>query len=204
MSARKPRSDKGGTHDMTPAGREQCALGATKHGVYAFLRSGMLPGCQQCPLGEECDSYHIEHLSCPVMSQQMEAVVQAVTRESWIKDADSPLVIEYVKTTMVLALIDRAVGIDGPLLTYKGVQAKEPKKPGEAYEVPCVLHDVHPLLKLKAGYTKALAALSEQLGLSPKARKMLGTFKPDENAKEADYEEIAGEQSADDQEEDAK
>lgn len=196
-----PRSDQGGQHDMSAEGRESCALAATKHGVYAFLRTGLLPGCKQCPLGKECDDYHQEHESCPVMARQMDGVTREITGEGHIKNVDHPLVVEYVKNTIVLALIDRAVGIDGPLVTYVGEEAKVPKKKGKPYKVKRVMHDLHPLLKLKTAYTKNLAALSEQLGLSPKARKMLGTFKPDENVPEASYEEIAGEESADDQEE---
>jgi len=203
MTASRPRADKGAAHDLTVAGRERCGAARVKHGVYRFLETGLFLRCASCPaeIAAACESRDESAASCPVLAAAVEGLRAAILAEPWVAETDRPLVAEYLKTVAVLALIDRAVGLDGALVTRE-VERPRPDRddPTQSYPKKVVEHDVHPLLRLRPAYTAKLKDLSEALGLSPKGRHGLGVFRPDAAAREVSLADISREGSADDPE----
>ncbi len=202
------RADKGGSHVVSPEGRRAQSLARVGHGVYRFLDTGLYLPCSKCPAAEGCELRDESAPSCPALAAAERALRDSILAVPWVTERDRPLVAEYVKTAMVLSLIDRAVGLDGPFVTRVGEEAVRPEPDPETGKAPVgvpwtrnvVRHDLHPLLKLKVGYVAALNRLADSLGLSPRSRHALGVFREDEGAQPASLEGIIGEKtgSADD------
>ena len=153
----KQRSDAGGEHAMTSAGRAACALAATDHGVYSLMESGLLPRCATCPdeVRALCAEASDDAPHCPILAGFRAGLLRDLARQmesagGHIKPHEWPLVAEYAKTATLLLRVDQvlqAVGLERREVEDVGVK---PSRPGEPYARKQVTLNVRPLLTLRS------------------------------------------------------
>ena len=178
--ANRQRSDKGEHHAMTAAGREACALAATRHGVYGMLEGGGLPRCSTCPeeLRVLCRQVDDAAPHCPIIGRLRAELLDSLQDQleecgGHIKAHEWPLVVEYVKTYCTVMRIDQVIQAVGTERSVVESVARKPAKQGESYEVKIVGVSLHPLSTLRNTLSGQLLRQAEQLGLSPMGRKKL-------------------------------
>lgn len=176
------RSDSGGQHDITPAGRAACSLAATRHGVYGLVEQGLLPRCSSCPeaIRGRCPKNAPDSPdACPVLGGFRAALLQDLQDEledsgGHIRASSWPLVVEYAKALTVLMRIDQVVAAEGMEVNVVREVGAKPERPGEAYARKSVALGLHPLMELRSTYTNLALKLAAELGISPAGRVKLG------------------------------
>lgn len=181
-SGRAIRADAGGSHAITPAGREACSLAATRHGVYGLIEHGLLPRCSSCPeaIRSACPKNALEAAEpCRVLGAFRAQLLQDLQQEledlgGHVRPAAWPLVVEYAKALTVLLRIDQVVAAEGLEISVVRDVAAKPQKPGEPYARKSLALGLHPLMDLRSTYTNLAMKLAGELGLSPAGRHKLG------------------------------
>ena len=137
---------------------------ALTHQAHRYLANtgpeglGLLPLCSRCVLREHCSEYDdTKGAICRPAAEGQEHLLQQTLDLPHIdKVQDFGSVVEFVKMTIVLSIIDRYV-------TETGLFQKT--KEGL---------DLVPILQKRITYASHLARLSDRLGLNPMARQKLG------------------------------
>jgi phage terminase small subunit len=127
-----------------------------KSGGFAFLRSGLAPGCQSCIFTQECEHYSPEAKICRSMVEfesQLEAQIMCLPQ---IQEIDRILVKRLCRNYGFLYITDKWLSKASPFLF-------EDKQ-----------FDFQPILKTRAIYERLIIHFCSALGLTPDARSRIG------------------------------
>ncbi|MEN6548453.1 MAG: P27 family phage terminase small subunit, partial [Armatimonadia bacterium] len=158
-----PGSNQGGG-PATEAGRQTALANldpkaAQKHGLRAWQQRGLFPVCRMCVAKDECEAYDAGG-TCRIAEDHQNSIIRDVMALAHIADEDRPVVVEYSKVCVGLALCDLYLSVaGGPFL------------PGADKGFV----DVQPATKYRADLTKTLLNYANALGLTPSARARLRT-----------------------------
>lgn len=127
-----------------------------KSGGFAFLKSGLAPGCQSCILSDECEYYSPEAKICRsvmVFESQLEEQIMCLPQ---IQEIDRILVKRLCRNYGFLYITDKWLAKASPFLL-------------EDYKF-----DFQPILKTRAVYERLIIHFCSALGLTPDARSRIG------------------------------
>ncbi|MDD5489302.1 MAG: P27 family phage terminase small subunit [Candidatus Moranbacteria bacterium] len=127
-----------------------------KSGGFAFLKSGLAPGCGCCIFGQECEYYLPEAKICRSMVEfesRLEAQIMSLPQ---IQEIDRILVKRLCRNYGFLYITDKWLSKASPFLLDKNQ------------------FDFQPILKTRAVYERLIIHFCSALGLTPDARSRIG------------------------------
>lgn len=127
-----------------------------KSGGFAFLKSGLAPGCQSCIFSQECEHYAPEAKICRSMVEfesQLEAQIMDLPQ---MQEIDRILVKRLCRNYGFLYITDKWLAKASPFLLDNNQ------------------FDFQPILKTRAVYERLIIHFCSVLGLTPDARSRIG------------------------------
>lgn len=127
-----------------------------KSGGFAFLKSGLAPGCQSCIFSHECEYYSPEAKNCRSVVQFESQLEEQIMNLPQIQEIDRILVKRLCRNYGFLYITDKWLAKASPFL----LENKQ--------------FDFQPILKTRAVYERLIIHFCSVLGLTPEARSRIG------------------------------
>lgn len=147
-----------------------------KSGGFAFLKSGLAPGCQSCIFSHECEHYSPEAKICRSVVEFESQLEEQIMCLPQIQEIDRILVKRLCRNYGFLYITDKWLSKASPFLLENSQ------------------FDFQPIMKTRAGYERLIIHFCSVLGLTPDARSRIGlnvaqTYNLAKELKELDYDE---------------
>ena len=127
-----------------------------KSGGFAFLKSGLAPGCQSCIFSQECEDYSPEAKICRSVLKFENELEDQIMALPQMQEIDRILVKRLCRNYAFLYITDKWLSKASPFLL-------EDKQ-----------FDFQPILKTRAVYERLVIHFCNALGLTPDARSRIG------------------------------
>jgi phage terminase small subunit len=127
-----------------------------KSGGFAFLKSGLAPGCSRCIFDRECEYFAPEAKFCRAAVEFEGRLEEQIMNLPQIQEIDRMLVKRLCRNYGFLYITDKWLSKASPFLL-------EDKQ-----------FDFQPILKTRAIYERLIIHLCNALGLTPDARSRIG------------------------------
>ena len=127
-----------------------------KSGGFAFLKSGLAPGCQSCIFSHECEHYSPEAKICRAVAEFESQLEEQIMYLPQIQEIDRILVKRLCRNYGFLYITDKWLAKASPFLLENNQ------------------FDFQPILKTRAVYERLVIHFCNALGLTPDARSRIG------------------------------
>jgi hypothetical protein len=127
-----------------------------KSGGFAFLKSGLAPGCQSCIFSQECEYYSPEAKICRSVLKFENELEEQIMALPQMQEIDRILVKRLVRNYGFLYITDKWLSKTSPFLLENNQ------------------FDFQPILKTRAVYERLVIHFCNALGLTPDARSRIG------------------------------
>ncbi|MDO9231660.1 MAG: hypothetical protein Q7U36_04265 [bacterium] len=127
-----------------------------KSGGFAFLKSGLAPGCQSCIFSQECEYYSPEAKICRSVLKFENELEEQIMVLPQIQEIDRILVKRLCRNYAFLYITDKWLSKTSPFLLDNNQ------------------FDFQPILKTRAVYERLVIHFCSALGLTPDARSRIG------------------------------
>lgn len=127
-----------------------------KSGGFAFLKSGLAPGCQSCIFSHECEYYSPEAKICRSVLKFENELEDQIMALPQMQEIDRILVKRLCRNYAFLYITDKWLAKASPFLLENNQ------------------FDFQPILKTRAVYERLIIHFCSVLGLTPDARSRIG------------------------------